>query len=73
MLTRVVEEASVSARVKRIHIMALQTRLRAKKMARTRKAMSVLWAERPRREDRAEERVLVEAVVVLGGDGVSFE
>lgn len=68
MLTRVVEVASVRARVKRIHMMALQTRLRAKKMARTRKEMVEACAVRPRRRARAAESVFVEAVVVLDGE-----
>ena len=65
MLTRVVEDARVSAMVKRAHIAALKRRFRPKKVARTRNSMGLLVGERCRRVERAWDQVEVRAVVVL--------
>ncbi len=64
-LTRVVLSARVSAAVKSAHIAALNARFRRKNVPLTRNSMILLEGERERNVAMWEERVDVNAVVVL--------
>ena len=65
-LTRTVEDASVSARVKRPHMIALKSRFKPKKAARSAYSKNLLEGERPNVEARACDQEVVSSVVVLG-------
>jgi hypothetical protein len=64
-LTRTVEDARVSARVNRPHMMALKRRFMPKKAARSAYSKNLFEGERPNAAARDEDQDEVSSVVVL--------